>query len=98
MKTFPTAVEINHQHNDQQKGGKAFRWAQIGFVLLVLCLLIFFRNAPQFNTMGITFISIVLEAFPFMLIGTLIGGFIEVFVPQDRITRWLPEGRFKTIF
>ena len=79
-------------------GGKVFRWVQIGFVMLVLYLLVFFRNAPAFNTMGITFISIVLEAFPFMLIGTLIGGFIEVFVPQDRITRWLPEGRFTTIF
>lgn len=98
MKTFATATEINHQHNDQQEGGKALRWAQIGFVLLVLCLLIFFRNAPQFSTMGITFISIVLEAFPFMLIGTLVGGCIEVFVPQEKITRWLPEGRFTTVF
>ena len=66
--------------------------------MLVLYLLVFYRNVPAFNTMGITFISIVLEAFPFMLIGTLIGGFIEVFVPQDSITRWLPEGRFTTIF
>ena len=98
MKTFATTVHINHRHNDQQEGGKALRWAQIGFVLLVLCLLIFFRNAPQFSTMGITFISIVLEAFPFMLIGTLVGGCIEVFVPQEKITRWLPEGRFMTVF
>ncbi|MGD8522642.1 MAG: permease [Desulfobacterales bacterium] len=98
MKTFATAGQIYHQHNDQQEGGKALRWAQIGFVLLVLCLLIFFRNAPQFNTMGITFISIVLEAFPFMLIGTLVGGCIEVFLPQEKITRWLPQGRFTTVF
>jgi hypothetical protein len=48
--------------------------------------------------MGITFISIVLEAFPFMLIGTLVGGFIEVFVPQEKITKWLPEGRLMTVF
>jgi hypothetical protein len=64
-----TSFAINHhQHNDQPTGGKIFRWAQIGFVMLVLYLLVFFRKAPAFNTMGITFISIVLEAFPFMLI------------------------------
>lgn len=98
LKTFPITAEVNHHHSDKQKSGKASRWAQICFVLLAICLLIFFRNTPQFNTMGITFISIVLEAFPFMLIGTLVGGFIEVFVPQEKITRWLPEGRFMTVF
>ena len=98
-KIHSTTLETNHHHlNAQPTGGKFSRWVQIGFVMLVLYLLVFYRNVPAFNTMGITFISIVLEAFPFMLIGTLIGGFIEVFVPQDSITRWLPEGRFTTIF
>lgn len=91
-------LSYHHHHEDQQKDGKVSRWVQIFFVLLALCLLIFFRNAPAFNTMGITFISIVLEAFPFMLLGTFVGGFIEVFVPQEKITRWLPEGRFATVF
>jgi uncharacterized membrane protein YraQ (UPF0718 family) len=80
---------------------KSSRWAQIAqllFVLLALCLLVFFRGREQFQTLGIIFVSIVLEALPFILLGTLIGGFIEVFVPRKIITRWLPEGRWWTVF
>jgi uncharacterized protein len=80
---------------------KSDRWAllaQLLFVLLALGLLVFFRERAQFQTLGIIFVSIVLEALPFMLLGTLIGGFIEVFLPREKITRWLPEGRWWTIF
>jgi len=33
-----------------------------------------------------------------MLLGTLIGGFIEVFIPQETITRFLPERRWWSVF
>ena len=72
--------------------------AQLVFVLVALGLLVFFRDRAQFQTLGIIFVSIVLEALPFMLLGTLIGGFIEVFISREKIIRWLPEGRWWTVF
>ena len=73
-------------------------WGQISFVLIALVMLVFLRHHPGFRTLSIIFISIVLEALPFMLVGALAGGFIEVFVSQETITRFLPERRLITSF
>ena len=89
---------VGHRDHSQPKGG---RWAlciQLLFVLLALILLVFFHGQAQFQTLGIIFVSIVLEALPFMLLGTLVGGVIEVFIPREKITRWLPEGCWWTVF
>lgn len=93
---FDSAIS-GHGH-DYRHGSRSSRYAQLLFVLMTLSLVFFFRDAPQFHTLGIIFVSIVLEALPFMLLGTLIGGFIEVFIPREKITRWLPEGRWWTVF
>ena len=87
-----------HGGHDHPKSGRIGMSAQLLFVLLALGLLVFFRDRAQFHTLGIIFVSIVLEALPFMLLGTLIGGFIEVFVSRETITRCLPEGRWWTVF
>ncbi len=79
---FDSAIS-GHGH-DYRHGSRSSRYAQLLFVLLALSLVIFFRDAPQFHTLGIIFVSIVLEALPFMLLGTLIGGFIEVFIPREK--------------
>ena len=71
---------------------------QIAFALFAVCLLIFFGASEQVRTLSITFVSIVLEAFPFMLVGTLIGGFIEVFVSRERIAKLMPKGSWLAIF
>ncbi|MFQ3548891.1 MAG: permease [Armatimonadota bacterium] len=41
--------------------------------------------------------SILLEAMPFMLIGSIVSGLIEVFVPRELITRKLPQNRFLAV-
>jgi uncharacterized membrane protein YraQ (UPF0718 family) len=87
-----------HQRHDHPESGRIGLFAQLLFVLLALGLLVFFRDRAQFQTLGIIFVSIVLEALPFMLLGTIIGGFIEVFVSREKITHWLPEGRWWTVF
>lgn len=33
-----------------------------------------------------------------MLLGTLIGGFVEVFIPRQAIRRFLPERRYRAVF
>jgi len=89
---------IGHHDHSQQKSGKKALTVQLLFLVLALGLLVFFRDRPQFHTLGIIFVSIVLEAFPFMLLGALIGGFIEVFIPRETITRFLPERRWWAVF
>ena len=89
---------IGHHDHSQQKSSKKALTAQLLFLLFAIGLLVFFRDQPQFHTLGIVFVSIVLEAFPFMLLGTLIGGFIEVFIPRETITRFLPERGWGTVF
>lgn len=43
------------------------------------------------RTFGVTFVSIVLEALPFVLLGAVLGGLVEAFVPRDRIAALLPR-------
>jgi uncharacterized membrane protein YraQ (UPF0718 family) len=91
-------ITLNHNHDHYPKDRKVALWAQACFILLALSSILFFNKTPQFRTLGITFVSIVLEAFPFMLIGTLVGGFIEIFLPREKIAEWLPERRKVTVF
>ena len=71
---------------------------QIAFAIFAFCLLVFFGASEQVRTLSITFVSIVLEAFPFMLVGSLIGGFIEVFISRERIAKLMPRGSWLAIF
>ena len=83
--------------SDRIKGSRS-HWGQIAFAVAALMMLILFRAHPSFRTFSITFVAIVLEALPFMLVGALAGGFIEVFVSQETLTRFLPNRRLAAIF
>jgi uncharacterized membrane protein YraQ (UPF0718 family) len=50
------------------------------------------------NSLSIVFVSIVLEAIPFMLFGSLIGGLIEAFVSRERMATFLPKKGWLTVF
>src|SRR5207249_1822662 len=39
------------------------------------------------------FLSILIEALPFVLIGVLIAGVIQIFVTEEHIQRWLPKNK-----
>lgn len=76
-------------------GGPSASAVFAGFALAVVCaayLVPFWapdnRIVADFS---VVFSSIVLEAMPFMLLGTLIGGAIEVFVSRERMTSLLPR-------
>lgn len=51
-------------------------------------------NIEGLKTLITFFAAILLEAMPFMLIGSLVSGIIEVFVPRELISRWIPGNRF----
>ncbi len=61
-------------------------------VLMAIPLLVAGRT-PTLHTLSVTFVSIVLEALPFVMLGSLIGGLIEVFVSRERLTALLPRNR-----
>ncbi|EMF0277165.1 permease [Enterococcus hirae] len=47
--------------------------------------------------MSTIFLSIVIEALPFVLLGCLISGALQVFLTPKRVKRWLPDNRFLSI-
>ena len=43
---------------------------------------------------GAIFLSIIIEALPFVLIGALISGFIDVFITPEKVHKLLPQNSF----
>jgi len=68
------------------------------FLLAAIGALLFLRQSPLIQTVSVVFVAIVLEAFPFMLIGSLVGGIIEVYVPRERVTALMPARGPWTVF
>ncbi|OKL35600.1 permease [Domibacillus mangrovi] len=48
----------------------------------------------QLNTI---FISILIEAFPFVLIGVFVAGFIQMFVSEEMVAKVVPKNRFLAV-
>lgn len=46
---------------------------------------------------GAIFLSIIIEALPFVLIGAILSGFIEVYVSPDKVHRYLPKHKLLRI-
>lgn len=53
--------------------------------------------ANSFQQLNTIFLSILIEAIPFVLIGVLIAGFIQIFVTEEHIKRWIPENKYYAI-
>jgi uncharacterized membrane protein YraQ (UPF0718 family) len=49
------------------------------------------------TTFSTFFVAILLEAMPFVLLGALLSGIIEVAVPKEQIARIVPKNRFQAI-
>ncbi|OZM57379.1 hypothetical protein CIB95_07920 [Lottiidibacillus patelloidae] len=52
------------------------------------------KSFLQLNTI---FISILIEAIPFILIGVIIAGFIQIFITEEHIKRWIPKNKYLAI-
>ena len=48
---------------------------------------------PSILQAGAIFLSIMIEALPFVLIGSLISGLIEVYITPDKVYEFLPRNR-----
>ncbi|PGT88609.1 permease [Bacillus sp. AFS040349] len=79
----------------------------IGFAFLGSCFLLFyFQKGIKLSesffldsllTFNVVFISILLEALPFVLLGVMISGIIQVFVSEEQIRRFIPRNKFLAI-
>ncbi len=47
--------------------------------------------------MNMLFLSILIEALPFVLIGVFIAGLIQVFVTDEHIRKWIPRNKYMAI-
>lgn len=58
----------------------------------------FFNQLPDsvLQWMAI-FMSIIIEALPFVLVGAILSGFIEVYLTPDKVTKFLPKQKFLRI-
>ena len=92
------AVFPKRELGQNTRGWTSGAVAQFCLVILAISLLFFARGEPLFESLSVTFISIVLEAFPFMLIGALISGVIEVFVSKEKIVSFLPKNKLSSVF
>jgi hypothetical protein len=60
------------------------------FLVFVIFFLPVQPDAGNLNSLAVVFVSIVLEALPFMFVGAFAGGLIEVFLSRERMTSFLP--------
>ena len=67
------------------------RLLALPLVAAAWALPLFWGDRAAVRSFALVFGSIVLEALPFMLVGSFIGGLIEVFVSRERLTRHLPR-------
>ena len=91
---------IVHLHRQTKEPPPPARRIDILPALFLVAALFFLpagSDSAALNSLAIVFISIVLEAIPFMLVGALIGGFIEAFVSRERLTTMLPKKGWRTV-
>lgn len=68
------------------------------FILFLGMLPLLLYNVSALNDLSSSllnlntiFLSILIEALPFVLIGILIAGFIQIFITEEHIQRWIPR-------
>src|SRR3954471_15935211 len=77
-----------------------------GILIIALALLLVsfsssfkvsFDFPPSLLNLNTIFLSILIEALPFVLIGVLIAGVIQIFVTEEHIQRWLPKNKYMAV-
>ena len=71
---------------------------ELGFLVFAIAPIVHYGNTHAVRTFSLSFSAIILEALPFLLLGALAGGIIEVFVPRDKLSAWFGERKWYTLF
>lgn len=57
----------------------------------------FLKLPASFLNLNTIFLSILVEAIPFVLIGVLIAGIIQIFITEEHIKRWIPKNKYLAV-
>lgn len=77
-----------------------------GVLLIVIVLLMLtpsfsgstsFEIPPSLLNLNTIFLSILIEALPFVLIGVLIAGLIQIFITEEHIRRFIPKNKYLAV-
>lgn len=94
-------MEIEAAGAPAEASSRAERWRrhlpEALFLAVALGVLALGRGASGVPTLSLLFASIVLEALPFMLLGSLVGGLVETFVSRERMLALLPRRRWLSV-
>jgi len=71
---------------------------EFAFLVFALAPMLHYGSSPFLGTFSVVFAAIVLEALPFLLIGSVVSGFLGKVAPQGRILRVLSKRRLRTTF
>ena len=96
QKVNPVTHTTHHEHRDATRRA-SIDYLPALFLAVAIVLLPSGSESSSLNSLAIVFVSIVLEAIPFMLIGSLVGGFIEAFVSRERMATFLPQKGWLTV-
>lgn len=83
---------------------------ELSGVVLLAAVLLFVLSPQSMESQGLQFevpssilslntifLSILIEAIPFVLIGVLIAGMIQIFITEDHVRRWMPNNKFLAV-
>jgi uncharacterized protein len=83
----------------RQSGNRNFGALLEGtFLGIVFFILVLGKGNPTVRNLATVFAGIILEAMPFMLLGSLAGGLIEVFISREKILDLLAGKQRKVVF
>ncbi|MCE7984338.1 MAG: permease [Caldilinea sp. CFX5] len=98
---FPEQTTLSSPTKAMGATNRWLRWLLMGGLLLLVLGAIFgdvlttgggrIFLAQRFQTFVTIFLGIFIEAAPFLLVGSLVSGFIAVFVDHDLLARFLPR-------
>jgi hypothetical protein len=96
QKGNPITHATPHELRDSARGASIESLPAI-FLATAFAFLPTGAESSALNSLAIVFVSIVLEAIPFMLIGSLVGGIIEAFISRERMATLLPRKGWLTV-
>lgn len=73
-------------------------FAMVVYVFAISDSFTIIQLPDSFYHLNTIFLSILIEAIPFVLIGVLIAGFIQMFITEDQLKKWIPNNKYAAVF
>ncbi len=95
-----------HVHHDHDEADHDHGWAPWRYVVVLIPIILFLLGLPNrqlsiadtgAERLLIDFVSIVYEAMPFIVLGVLLAGILEEFVPQQALAKLVPRNTLLAI-